>query len=168
MLTLSATGGWVKSGDLKSKTVKVIYPDIPLVLLQKDQEVELVAEARLGRGIDHVKYSPGLVWFKEMPIIELKNAEAVKECLKVCPRNVFNLDGKVSVKNLMNCDLCEACVDECKKHGKEGVSVKGSKEDFIFEIESWGQLRPKEIFIGACEVLDGNIKEFLKEASKIK
>lgn len=169
-LTLKAAGGVVKAEELKSKTVKAIYPEMPLVLLQKEQELELVAEARLGKGKDHAKYSPGLIWFKEYPIIEIpKGCEGCEECVKACPRGVFETGGKISVKNLLNCDLCEACVDECKKHGKEKpLSVKGSKEDFIFEIESWGQLRPKDIFIEACEVLDSNIKEFLKEAAKIK
>jgi len=168
-LTLKASGGAVKAGELKSKTVDVLYPEMPLTLLQKDQEIELMAEARLGRGINHSKFSPGLMWFREYPIIELpKNAEACKDCVKVCPKGVFSIDGKVAVKNLLNCDLCEACVDECRKLGKEEIVVKGSKEDFIISIESWGQLRPKEIFIEACEILDKNIKEFLKEASKIK
>lgn len=168
-LTLSVSGGMVKAGELKGKTVNILYPDMPLVLLQKDQEVELVAEAKLGRGIDHVKFSPGLMWFREFPIIELpKNVESVKDCMRACPKDVYNTEGKLGIKNLTNCDLCEACVEACRDSGKEEIKVKGSEKDFIFEIESWGQLRPKEIFIEACEVLDKNIKEFLKEASKIK
>ena len=168
-LTLTAKGGVVKAGDLKSKTVKVIYPEMPLDLLQKEQEIEIIAEAKLGKGINHVKFSPGLMWFREFPNIELpKNLESVKDCMKMCPRDVYTTEGKLGIKNLINCDLCEACVEECRNKGKEEIKVTGSKEDFIFEIESWGQLRPKEIFIEACEVLDNNIKEFLKEASKIK
>ena len=169
VLTLKTSGGMVKAADLKSKTVEALYPEMPLVLLQKEQEVELTAEARLGIGRTHTKFSPGLMWFREFPIIELpKNTDAVKECARVCPKNVFSFDPKLSVKNLLNCDLCEACVEECERQGKEKISVKGSKKDFIVEIESWGQLRPKEIFNEACEILGKNIKEFLKEASKIK
>ena len=42
-LTLKAVGpAVVKSGNLKSRTIKPVFPDMPIVLLQKDQELELV------------------------------------------------------------------------------------------------------------------------------
>jgi len=37
---------------------------IPIVILDKEQELEMVADARLGKGIEHIKYSPGLIYFK--------------------------------------------------------------------------------------------------------
>ncbi len=170
MLTLKSSGGKVLAKDLKSKTVSAIYPDMPLVFLQKDQEVEAVAEARLGKGIDHAKYSPGLVWLRAVPHVELpKDKSHCKPCAAACPRDVYQIEPKVEVKNLLNCDLCMACVEECDKQpNKEKIKVYGDDKDFIIEIESWGQLKPKEILAEACGALQENIDEFLKEASKLK
>ena len=170
-MTLKVKGeGRILAKELKSKTVESIHPDIPLVFLQKDQEIELTAQARLGKGKVHAKYSPGLVWTRAVPKIELpKDKDAHKACAEVCPKNVYQIEPKVEVKNLMNCDLCMACVEECDKRShKERIKVSGSDKDFILEIESWGQLKPKEILVEACNALKENIDEFLKGASKLK
>lgn len=169
-LTMQVSGGKILASELKSKTVSAIYPEMPITLLQKGQEIELVAEARLGRGVEHAKYSPGLVWIRAIPHIELpKDRSSIKSCAKKCPKNVYQLDPKVEIKNLMNCDLCMDCVDECEKQGqKDKIKVWSDENDFILEIESWGQLKPKEILIESCNAFKKNIDEFLKEASKIK
>lgn len=168
-LTLKAIGpGIVRASDIKSKTVKPVYPDMPLVLLQKDQELEIVAEAKLGKGKDHAKYSPGLVWFRAYPKIDLgKDCAACKECVSVCPKMIFDADGKVFPKKVLDCDLCNACVENCEKKGKSGIKISSSDEDFIFEIESWGQLSPKEIFIESINALGKNIKELDKDLKKL-
>lgn len=165
------TGGpcTVYASDLKSKTVKVVYPDMPLVILQPEQELELVAEARLGRGSRHAKYSPGLVYFKAYPKISISGCDACEACVKACPHAVLEQQGKkIVVKNLLECDLCEACVEECKKLGKSAIKVEGSKESFIFNIESWGQISAREIFIESSELIGKNLKNFEKEVDKIK
>ena len=125
-LTLKVSGeGTVLAKSLKSKTVEPIYSEMPLVYLQKDQEIELVAKARLGKGKDHAKHSPGLVWIR-------------------------------------------AASDEPENEiGKENTK-EPEGEDFVLEIESWGQLKPKEILAESCGALKENLDEFLKEASKIK
>ena len=168
-LTLKVSGpAIVRASDLKSKTIKPIYPEMPIVLLQQDQELEIVAEARLGKGVEHSKYSPGLVWFRAFPKIELgKECAACKECVKICPKNIFEADGKISAKNLINCDLCNACVENCAKKGKDGVKISGSEEDFIFEIESWGQLTSKEIFTESIKALGKNLKDLDKDVKKL-
>ncbi len=168
--TLKSSNGTVMSGEFKGKSAEIIYPDMPITLLHKGQEIELFGEARLGKGRDHAKYSPGLVWMRAVPQIKLpKDRDKIKSCAEKCPKNVYQIEPKVEVKNLMNCDLCMACVEECEKQGiTDSIEVKGDEKDFILEIESWGQLKPKEIFVEACAALKKNIDEFLKEASKIK
>jgi DNA-directed RNA polymerase subunit D len=157
----------VRASDMKSKVVEPVYPAMPIVLLQEGQELEIVAEAKLGKGIEHAKFSPGLVWFRAFPKIELgKECASCKECLKACPRNVFDTD-KMSVKNLLNCDLCNACVETCTKKGKSEIKISGSEEDFIFDIESWGQLPSKEIFTEAVKALGKNLKELDKDVKKL-
>lgn len=169
-LTLKAKGPCtVYSGDLKSKTVEVVYPDMPIVTLQEGQELEIVADARLGKGKEHVKYSPGLVWFRQYPQIEIpKECESCKECADVCPKKVYSFDKKLIIKNLEACDLCDACAEECRKKGMQPIKISGSNEDYIFYIESFGQISPKEIVIEALDAIEKNVNELGKEVDKLK
>ena len=61
--------------------------------------------------------------------------------------------------------LCMACVDRAEK---ESVKVKASKKDFIFKIESWGQLKPVQMLKTACLLMDKKTAEFEKEFKKAK
>lgn len=108
-LKLSLKGKEVLSTDLKGRGVEVVYK-MPLVKLMPDQELELVAEARLGVGKEHAKFVPGLVW--------------------------HNYD------------------DE-----------KG--REITFNIESWGQMKPQEIFLSATDVLAKKLKELDKAIAKL-
>ena len=51
--------GTIYSGQLKGG-VKVVYDKIPITLLNKNQEFELSAKIRAGKGVEHAKFSPGL------------------------------------------------------------------------------------------------------------
>lgn len=55
--------GFVYSGELSPK--KVVYEGIPLTLLNKGQEIELVATACQGKGSEHSKFSPGLMFYRD-------------------------------------------------------------------------------------------------------
>jgi len=155
----------VYSKDLKGKA-KPVYDNIPIVILDKDQELELVARATLGRGIKHAKYSPGLIYYRNLAKIEINgdcDSEACKACIEACPQKILKIEkNKIQVEDIYKCDLCEACVEECKKQGKNAVKIdKG--ENLIFFIESWGQIEAKEIFTKAIDVLNHNLKELSKQ-----
>ena len=52
--------------------------DVPIVVLEKDQELEFVAIAKIGRGIEHAKFAPGLMYYNyvgEETKLELKEDE---------------------------------------------------------------------------------------------
>ena len=55
----------VYSSDLRGP-IKPVYGRIPLTILEKGQEIELVAEAGLGLGIEHAKYIPGLCYYRHI------------------------------------------------------------------------------------------------------
>lgn len=158
----------VYASNLKGKDI-VVYKKMPLVNLIKDQELEFNAYARLGRGKEHVKFSPGLIYFK--PLVELvfsKECDLCQACIEACPLHLLSLQDKtISVKNIEECDLCEACMEACRKKGKSAINVKASKEDFIFIAESFGQLSTKEIFTEICKVIEKNLKELDKKLSKL-
>jgi len=164
-LKLEAKGpGTVYSSQLKGKA-KVIYGAMPITFLEKNQELKLNATATLGKGIEHAKFSSGLVYFRHLVTLDIKKeCDACEACVKACPLNILSVDNKkIKVVDIKKCDACEACVEACKKEGKDCINLKTSNKDFIFTIESWGQITPKEIFIGAIETLEKNLKIFSKK-----
>lgn len=167
-ITLNCAGPCtVYSKDLKSQDPKVkpIFDDIPIVKLDKDQHLEFEATAKLGKGKDHIKFSPALVFFKNYPEINIKKDVNAAKCIKACTKGVFELDGKkLVVKDVTKCDLCEVCVEAC---GSDAIEVKGSDKDFIFEVESWGQLSPKEILEQALDIFDDKLDIFTKQVKSI-
>lgn len=65
--------GFVYSGELKG--AKVVYDKIPITLLDKGQFLSLKAFARIGRGREHSKFSPGMMFYQDSEDAEIKNGE---------------------------------------------------------------------------------------------
>ena len=151
------------AGEMVSKDpkVKAVHPKMPIVKLLKKQDLEFQGIAVLGKGKDHIKFSPGIVHYQGVPEIRvMKNSERVS---KICPKKVFDYSGgKLKVKDEMKCNLCMACAEQGE------VEVKGSSKDFIVSVESFGQLTPKEMFIAAVEIFDKKLDEFSKLLAKVK
>src|SRR3989338_9111589 len=63
----------VLASELKFKdpAIKPAFPDMPIVLLLKNQELELEATAVLGKGKVHSKWIPAHVHYKYKPVIEI-------------------------------------------------------------------------------------------------
>jgi len=135
----------------------VIYPDTPIVLLGEGQNLELVARARAGKGIDHAKFMPGLAYYKHLPKIKISgDGEKQTELAELYP-SVFEMFGeKVKVKSAAVCDLDE---DDMKDY--PGVEISFD-DKLVFAIESWGQIEAKDIFTEACKALKGNLSEVSK------
>tara|TARA_Y100000310_G_scaffold69026_1_gene64384 strand:+ start:8972 stop:9634 length:663 start_codon:yes stop_codon:yes gene_type:complete len=140
---------------LKEKGPKIVYSDdlkpgvgvdykLPILILDEEQEVELVANAKLGKGIEHLKYSPGLIFYKhnlDPEVIDFVMVDA---------------EGKASYneEEFKEKVLSEEQINKIKK-------VKEVNE-LVFNIESWGQIEVKEIFSKAIDVLDKNLQELNK------
>ena len=140
---------------LKEKGPKTVYstdiaPSIgvddklPIVILDEGQEIEMIINANLGKGIEHIKYSPGLIYYTYNLEPEVLDFVSVDE------------KGKVSYdeKELKNTELS----DEQKNKIQKTTKV----EELIFNIESWKQIEVKDIFLRAIEVLDSNLSELGK------
>jgi len=168
-LTLSAKADKdavsVYASSIKSKDPKVVpvHDKTLIVTLYPGQKIKLEATAVLGQGKDHSKFSPGLFFYKYMPEITIaKNCDNCGICIKQCPKAVFkNEKGKVVVDEdtIYDCHLCNACVDVCPK---KAVEVKGSENDFVFTVETWGALSTKKLVEKATEIFEEKLKEFDK------
>jgi len=164
-LTLIAKNdGIIYSGDLKGR-VSPVYEKIPITILKKGQELEILATAKMGKGSQHVKFSPGLMFYRNSMKIKL-DKDCPKEIVNVCPQGVFKLEnGKVSVSDEEKCDMCEACTDFCRKAGKNSIELIPS-EELIITVESFGQISEEEIFKKAIDALKDDLKEFEKKIAK--
>tara|TARA_Y100000310_G_scaffold336968_1_gene422842 strand:- start:699 stop:1361 length:663 start_codon:yes stop_codon:yes gene_type:complete len=135
---------------LKEKGPKTVYStdispsigidyELPIAILDEEQEIQLVAEAKLGKGIDHIKYSPGLMFYKHDLDEEILDFVSIDE------------DGKISFneEELKAKGLSEEQINKIRK-------AKQTNE-LIFNIESWKQIEVKEIFSKSIEALNKNL-----------
>ena len=149
----------VYAKDLQSKDDKVVpvHPEMPITKLIEGQELELVATARMGVGEEHVKWSPGHVWYRHFPQISIdkqpKDAEAVA---KKYPKLFEVKSNKLALTKDAAYHLpdTELAID--------GVSVEFVDGDYLLIIESWGQLAPKTILQEAVSAYDNQLDEFIK------
>jgi DNA-directed RNA polymerase subunit D len=162
-MTLKGKGpGTVYASDIKTKDPKIkpLYPKMPIVKLFEDQNIELTAIATLGQGKDHAKWSPGLFHYKNKPVLTIKKkATNLDIYVDICPKKIFeNKNGTLVINKdkLLSCHLCEACTDI----KGSSVSLEEGKDEYVFFMESWGQLTCKEIASKASDVFNEQLTEF--------
>ena len=131
----------VYSGDLKSQDPKIVpaIDKIPITKLLEGQELDIIATAVLGQGSEHIKFAPGLAYFQGYPIKILKDDKEI----------LFTGTEKEALETA-------------------NILVEGSKENFIFKIESFGQLKPEQIMNKAVETFQKKLKDFDKAINKLK
>jgi len=169
-MTLKAKGvGMVYASDIKSKDAKCtpVYPKTPIVKLLKGQELELEATAVLGEGKEHAKWSPGIVWYRYRPKVTI-NQDRVKKHMEdivaSCPSGVFEIKGgKLSVNdNLLTGNPLAGEQADAVANKYNGIDFEESDTDFVFYIESWGQLTPREIVLKSVDVLQKKVETLTK------
>ena len=160
-LTLKEKGPkTVYASDMKSKDPKVkpVYPKTPIVKLLKDQELELVATAILGKGTEHVKWSPGHIWYNYNAKITVNKSKDVEQFKELYPPQVFNKKGEIDEKLILENNL----VDAVAHVNEDLVKVEYDDTEFIFQVESWGQLSPKEIVVTGLGIFNDKLDELGK------
>ena len=143
--------GTVYSGDFKGD-LKIVYDNIPLTILEKDQEIEIVATALVGTGLQHTKHVPGLIYYRHL--FEVKSGNVKIDSI------VQNSQGAIKPEKKGSkwiCDLSDAQTDEIKALDKESVS---DSSEYLLFIESFGMLDSEKIFSKAIETLQKNIESF--------
>lgn len=159
-IKLASKDNFVYSKDLKG--AKPAFETIPITSLKKGQELELTGTAISKTGSDHSKFSPGLIFYRNIVDVNI-DKDCPKEVVGVCPKNILKSNnGKVTVTDSSKCDMCEACVDFCKKQGKNSITLKPTKE-LLVTIESFGQLPIKDIFKKSIDSLKKDLNEISKK-----
>ncbi len=153
--------GYVYSEEIKGDA-EVVYKDMPLTILKEGQEIKVNATARAGKGENHAKFSPGLMFYRNVYNINV-DKDCPAEAVEVCPKGIFKVkDGKVIVDDSLKCDGCELCIEKNHAKGKDFVKITPTKE-ILVTMESFGQLEPSEIFKKSIDFLKKDLNEISKE-----
>ncbi|MGD9276178.1 MAG: DNA-directed RNA polymerase subunit D [Candidatus Pacearchaeota archaeon] len=141
---------------------KVVYGKTPITLLNKGQEMSVKGIARLGRGVEHSKYSPGIIYYRNVFDVSI-DKDCVKEVVNVCPKNILKVEGnKVEVSEPELCDMCEACSELCRKQGKDSIKFAPTKE-LMITVEGFGQISPEEMILQSADILKKDLSEVGKK-----
>lgn len=153
--------GGVYSGELKG-SAEVVYDKIPITLLDKGQELEFTATLKTGKGSEHSKFSPGLMFFREVNEV-LFDKNLVDEVRKIFPETNFSeKKGKLIFTDNKEVEITDVLEEISEKNDKKIEVFPTNK--ILINLETFGQLEVEEIFKKSIEVLK---KDFLEVSKKI-
>jgi len=154
----------VYSGEFQPEDPKVIpvLPDVPILRMTGGQRITVQAIARLGYGKRHAKWQSSIVTYKYDPIITIDNTKNSNwdEVVKSCPPQILEAkDGKtLKVTEATECILCGLCPE---KAPNESVTVETNGKDFIFSLNSLGQMT-------VTDLLDQGLSMLKQKAEELK
>ena len=150
--------------EFTDNKIKAAYDKMPIVILLEDQELKLIATARLGKGKGHIKNAPAAVFYTNKPILKINNDQKKLEKAKnKFPKEAFK-DGKLDEENLLKNNLFESCEDI----DESILKVDYEKDTFIFNLESFGQLDSKDILEAAINSLNTKLDDLSKALKSAK
>lgn len=155
--------------DLPADSVSVLYSDVLLLKLAKNQEVELEMHCVKGTGREHIKWSPvGTVFYRFHPKIVIlqkvsgKDAYRLQKCFSPGVIDVVNDVAVVSNERV------DSLGRELFKHKdlSDKVSFSLLESHIIFKIESTSFYTPRQtfeealkLFLEKCTCLKRNIEK---------
>jgi len=166
----------IYSGNLNSNDPKIIPvdPNIPIVKIDKNDQVILEAYAILGIARDHAKWQAASnVAYRYYPIIEfneddLNNLEENNLIVEMCPVNLFELTSKNSLRlkedYWKTCTLCQSC----EKNSENKIRLSAKENSYIFSIESDGVLNFNIIIKKTFEIFNEKIDEFITKLEELE
>jgi len=155
-LTLTAKGpGMIRAEALHSQDpyVKPAQPSMPVIWLEEGQEVEAQAIAVMGRGKEHAKFQPGLAWYERNTKVTVSGT-LPEETRKRLPEAVKEND-TLAVDKIVSETLADAVESIAGDH----VTVEKKADDYLFHVESFGQLPAATIIIQALRELERSLTE---------
>lgn len=144
----------VYAGDLEGNA-DVVEPKIPLTILGEDHKLELVATARLGIGLEHAKYIPGICYYRH--IQEIKSSPQIDKIIEKAKPILMKSEKKCSK---WFCDIDDASLTEIEELDSQAVS---DSSEMLFVVESYGNMPAKEIFDKAVNAIESDLDDFEKQ-----
>jgi len=156
--------GTVYSRELKGSPA-VVYKNIPITLLNNNQELKLAATVKAGKGSEHSKFSPGLMFYRNAAEIII-DKEFYEEIRKVCPgAEILEKGNKIIITDNKKREIRDVC---------EGIANKDKKRaeinpvnELIITVETFGQISVESIFKKSIETLKKDLASVAKEIKKI-
>ncbi len=152
---LSKTGPCTVFAEDLEGAGEIIYPKTPITILGDENKLELVATAILGKGIDHAKFTPGLVFYRH--ILEIKSSPEID---KIVQKSTSGLIKPEKKGPKWFCDINDAEAKEIEELDNE--AIKDSNEMLLI-IESYGNMPAKDILSSAIDALSDNLDQLEKE-----
>lgn len=150
--------GYVYAGEAESTDPKCAFVQekMPVVKLIARQKLDLAMTAVLGRGKEHIKWSPGWAYYKQeaqLKVGKVANPEAIAAqsadgVLQLKGSKLEVDDEKVPESNLLE---HYASLDK-------NITVEYTG-NIIFTVESWGQLSCREMLTKSAEILEAKAEE---------
>ncbi|MFH1325790.1 MAG: DNA-directed RNA polymerase subunit D [archaeon] len=160
----SKSEGFVYSKEIKGEA-EPVYGDIPLTYLNKGQEIEIAGEIKQGLGLEHAKFSPGLIFYRNVSEV-IMDKEFLGEVKSVFPNLEIKEKGnKIIIIDDKKQEIADVCEQICNKHGKKAEI--NPKDEIIITSESFGQMKPNQVFEKAIDELKKDLKDFSKKIDKI-
>jgi len=154
--------GFVYSEEIKG--AQPVYNNTPITFLNKGQEIEMKMTTKMGLGIEHSKFSPGLMFYRNVSEITL-DKELKDEIESNFPGNkVSDKGNKIVVLDDQRTDILDVCEGICSKKGKK-IEIDFKKE-LVINLESFGQLGVNDIFKKSIDELRKDLQKVSKLMKK--
>ena len=156
--------GIVHSGELKGEP-SVVYKGIPITTLAEGQEIEIVANVKSGKGSEHAKFSPGLMFYRNVSEVTLDKSFS-EEVKSICPDNeIKEKSGKIVITDDQKKEVLDVLESLAQKKGKKAEVEP--KNQLVITLESFGQISPEEMFRKSIEALEKDLANFEKAIDKV-
>jgi len=161
----------VYSGDIKSDNPNVVpvYKNIPIIILAPGQRIALEMKAKIGRGLEHAKWSPATVAITKYIAdikINKKLCNLCGRCVEICPRGTLKIENsELKIVDIYSCILCKQCAKACPNNA---IDIGNVEDHYILRIESAGSLKPETIVREAVYILLNELNEFEKFIEKLQ
>ena len=122
----------------------------------EERELQIVAFAKTGKGSEHSKFSPGLMYYRH--VVEIKmDADLYERIKELLPNNEIKKEGKsIIILDNQKKEVSDICEEICREEGKKLEMIP--KNELIITIESFGQIEVNEIFKRAISAFEKDLE----------
>tara|TARA_Y100000034_G_C6779767_1_gene348420 strand:- start:77 stop:859 length:783 start_codon:yes stop_codon:yes gene_type:complete len=154
----SSKKGYLYAEETQSADPKCtfVYPKMPITKILSKQKIDVTMTAVMGQGKEHIKWAPGWAHFKHQPVIKVGKIAKPQVLVDAGSDGVFQIKAGKLVVNEEK--VYESKLLEYYAQVESQVSLTYS-DNFIFILESWGQLTNKEILQSAAQILLDKVEE---------